>query len=295
MLLNGTNLHDLFKVVGSWLPSQPSPESADRVMTCGFSMLQHIGAGARVNMWLPKAGTEISHPPLEWVAIRQVEVLQEGCHIELFDMEMEHFKRSLVYFNSARARGRRLAIILGGHYSRKTSSIPNDHLVNFDNRFHDRLQSMVNLLWMQHMQEVTSRTKCRINEEWDVTSLLPHVGTTLNAMQLFRPKALMNSQQGHHHALARGFMDEIQRMPRQSVREHSVTVGLMLPKHQDDNDIDWGPSPEFSRAPFMNALFSVFGAFGMGTPTTHHPRSYGDHMDYQKRNNYTPLMGFAHA
>jgi hypothetical protein len=33
----------------------------------------------------------------------------------------------------------------------------------------------------------------------------------------------------------------------------------------------------------------------MDTPTTHHPRGHGDHMNYQKRGNYTPTLELGDA
>lgn len=295
MLINSQSLRGLFQVSGAWLPAQPSPESADRVMTCGFSMLQHIGAGARVNMWYPRK--KESRAPLlarlEWLAIRQVEVLQEGSHIELFDMEMENFKRSLKFFNVARARSQRLVVVIGGTY--KNPRANQDHLARFDHRFRARLQSMINMLWLDDMNAVSGRVSGKAEDDWDITRLLPHVGATLGAKAIFNPVSIQRSEQAEHFAQAASFFDEIKQMPRQAAREHSIFVGLKIPKHQDDNDIDWGPAPEFQRLPFIQALQAVFQSFDMATPTTHHPRGHGDHMNFRKRHNYTARLEASHA
>lgn len=261
MLINGQSLHGLFQVAGAWVPSRPSPESADRTMTCGFSMLQHIGAGARVNMWFPRAAIneqQFSAPRLEWIAIRQVEVLHEGCHIELFDMEMENFKRSLKFFNAARARSQRLVVVIGGNY--KNPRANQDHLARFDHKFRGRLQCMINMLWLNEFNAVASRTTGRVGagDSWDITSLLPNVGTVFEAQRIFNPSGLQSSSQAKQLILASQFLEEVRDMPRNAAREHSVYVGLKIPKHQDDNDIDWGPSPEFQRLPFIQALQAVF-------------------------------------
>ena len=298
MLMTSQSLRGLFQVSGAWLPAQPSPESAARVMTCGFSMLQHIGAGARVNMWYPRRTMNGIAPLLariEWLAIRQVEVLHEGCHIELFDMEMENFKRSLKFFNVARARSQRLVVIIGGTY--KNPRANQDHLTRFDHRFRARLQSMINMLWLDEMNAVTSRVtgKAGADDDWDIMRMLPNVGATFGAKEIFNPVAIQKSQQAEHFAQAADFLDEIKHMPRNSAREHSIFVGLKIPKHQDDNDIDWGPAPEFQRLPFIQALQSIFNAFDMDTPTTHHPRGHGDHMNFRKRHNYTTRLEAGHA
>ncbi len=291
MLTNSQNMRGLFQVAGAWVPTLPSPESADRVMTCGFSYLQHIGAGARVNMWVPLAEQQSYSPSdipakLDWIAIRQVEVLHEGCHIELFDMEMEHFKRSLKFFNAARGRSQRLVVMIGGRYRNPRAN--QDHLARFDHRFRRRLQSMINMLWLDEMNAVTGRASGRsLPEEWNIGQLLPHIGATFGAMQLFQPKSLQTSPQGQHYALATQFLHVVQAMPRQAAREHSIFVGLKIPKFQDDNDIDWGPAPEFQRLPFIQALQAVFRPFGMAMASTHHPRGHGDHMHCRKRRSYT--------
>ncbi|MEQ1653828.1 MAG: hypothetical protein ABL897_15200, partial [Hyphomicrobium sp.] len=119
MFVSSNNLSAWFQVAGAWIPSHPSPESADRVITCGFSQLQRIGGGAQINMWLPKTRNTPSitpNVPLQWAAIRQVEILFEGSHLELFDMDMDEFKRSLRFFNACRAGGQRLAVVIGGIY-----------------------------------------------------------------------------------------------------------------------------------------------------------------------------------
>ena len=286
MLIAQQNLRGLYQLARHWMPTLPSPESADRVLTCGMSYLQHIGGGGRINMWYPRQRAAMPQASrLEWLAIRQVEVLYEGCHIELFDMEMENFKRSLKFFNVARARSIRLAVIIGGHYNNPRQN--QDHLHRFDHRFRRRLQSMINMLWLDEMNAVTRRTSSQADSraDWDITALLPQLGTLLNAQQIFRPAALQHSPHGWHLDEARKFLGSVDNMPRQSARDHSVYVGLKIPKLQDDNDIDWGPAPEFQRLPFIQALQSVFGTFGMEMPSTHHPRGHGDHMHARKRHH----------
>lgn len=110
-------------------------------------------------MWFPRHAPTIvpfHQPKLEWLAIRQVEVMHEGCHIELFDMEMENFKRSLKFFNAARGRSQRLVVVIAGNYRNNRSN--QDHLARFDHRFRGRLQSMINMLWLDEMNTVINRT-----------------------------------------------------------------------------------------------------------------------------------------
>ncbi|MGB4101226.1 MAG: hypothetical protein WBK91_04900 [Alphaproteobacteria bacterium] len=282
MLIHANDLRSKFRTAGTWLPSHPSPESAARIITCGFSQLQRIGGGAQINMWHPKhVGTDATKPiPLQWVAIRQVEILFEGSHIELFNMEMENFKRSLRSFCACRAGGQRLAIVVGGIYQGTKAS--QDRLAFFDATLRDRLHDIVNILWLDEFSE-TFTGRAAGNTGSDITKLLPYVGTALGARQLFQKKTSAPSSFTNTHDMALNFISAVDAMPRSCAKEYSVLVGLKIPTHRPDNDIDWVTPHEFQRLPFMQALHSVFNTFGMDTPTTHHPRGHGDHMNYQKR------------
>lgn len=293
MFVSSNNLSAWFQVAGAWIPSHPSPESADRVITCGFSQLQRIGGGAQINMWLPKTRNTPSitpNVPLQWTAIRQVEILFEGSHLELFDMDMDEFKRSLRFFNACRAGGQRLAVVIGGIY--KGAKAPQDHLAQFDAALRDRLQNIVNILWLDEFSAASAR-RTPGDTSWDIASLLPFVGTALGATQMFQRKTAVTASLINSHEQAAKFIVNIERMPKSSAREHNIFVGLKIPNHQPDNDIDWGPAPEFQRLPFMQALQSVFNTFGMDTPTAHHPRAHGDHMNCRKRAYPNHFLGVA--
>jgi len=274
------------------MPAHPSPESADRIITCGLSLNQNVGMGAQINMWFPRQAIEPAQlsaiDSLQWLAIRQIEILREGNHYELFELDMDNFKRSLRWFNASRAHGQRFIVIIGGSYR----SIRNnqDHLVRFDHRFRNRLRSLVNMIWLDEMNAVTRRHSGMADKtgDWDIATLLPQIGALFGAHKIFQ-RDVLQTIQSPHYDLAMRFLAATRRLPCAAAKEHSVFVGLKIPQHQADNDVDWAPSSEGSRLNFAYALQSVFNTFGMDTPTAHHPRAHGDHMNYKRRDHYASM------
>jgi len=263
-----------------------------RVITFGYSQIQKVAGGATINLWRPRDLPEQYRKAdkLEWAAIRQVEILQEGSHIELWDLNAHELWESFKYFRVGRARGCRLAIVVAGVYKKPVNE---DHLSSFDKELRERLQNMAGMLWLDELGKLyTQELKEHLEKSsWNVTKSLPHVGTALNAIQVFRRDNPKFSGQLSQSRDAINFFTQLEGLSMEEGPKHDVMVGLKLPQHQADNDIDWGPTAEFSRMPFNSALKSIFNTFGLDCGQIHHLRGYGDHMNSKKENFYAPAHG----
>jgi hypothetical protein len=243
---------------------------AGRVISMSFASLQRIGKGATIDVWFPKeqrAAISASNiqriAPLQWAAVRQVELLQEAPNIAVEDMDVTRLYRSLFYLEKMSARGYRLVIAVAGHY---VDCDKTDELVLFDTTLQDRLQQIVNMLWLDEISRAlsTKMTDLMTQQQWNFQQLLPHVGMTLGAMDLFdRPKAYAagGAPLKLKAQLAKLFIDNMAQLATARAIDHDVTVGLKLPELQGNHHWVYVPDGEATIHAFNSMLTDVFSKF----------------------------------
>lgn len=254
-----------------------SERKEGRVIVAGFSSLQRVTKGACIETWFPRqkkeevlAGRIEPLPQLQWAAVRQIELLQEAPNISVWDMDVERIQRSMFYMQKMNSKGYRLVVAIAGTYadSKKT-----DELAVFDKVLQERLQQIVNMLWLEEVSAMMREkmTDMIVQRNWDFREILPHVGMTLGAMDLFdRGQAVAGvggkvkpaPSPGKLKAqLARLFLEAIAKPAREGAVDHDVVVGLKLPQLAGNHHWVYIPPGGMEVHGFQRALTDAFSKF----------------------------------
>lgn len=178
-----------------------SPAPAGRRITAGFSYIQRIGKSASVDVWFPDAVHEAVHDilaagktpgpssfPAEWAAVRQFELLREAGNVSIYDLDPTHLLRTIRDLAAhMHGGGYRVAVVTIGSYAEASLR---DELAILDRRLQDRISLLINMLYLEEQSEKinASLAKTLRAEKWNYLTALPHVGVTLGARDLFRPR-----------------------------------------------------------------------------------------------------------
>ncbi len=258
----------IFRQVRNLL-TQDGAQQPGRTLVCGLSYLQRITRSGEITLWYPHADYRGTLPRrLDWVAVRQIEILQESSNnlMESFDMmnRMECMKR----FAAMRGGGQRLVVVTAGLDHPPPAR---NEKRQFDQTLTDRLRRMDRIMWLDEFSRHASRLLAPPQN--NLAAALPHLYTTLNAATIF------NRRKAGIHDQAIAMLDRITAIPTGNDRiDHSVMVGLKMPKSDLRQDRFFTLTGDFQYIGFMGALASTFRMFNATVPTAMHLRSYGDHM-----------------
>ena len=256
----------------------PSPAAAGRRITAGFSYIQRIGKSANTDVWFPDelkqrlADRTVTHEdfPAEWAAIRQLDLLQEGGNIKIYDLDAAHMTRSMQHLaRDMRAGGYRVTVATLGSYDEGAE----DELQILDQRLKDRLSKLIHMLYLEEesVRKTGGNRAALDTGTWDYRDALPHIGAGFTASHLFR----RNGGAARKQELAQMFFDALSLLPGSHI-VHDNAVGLQLPELIGENEwIYLSPGDETLQA-FNSLLNDVCAGFGKGT--AQHLRGTGDRL-----------------
>ncbi len=284
-----------------------SPEPAGRSVVCGLSHLQRIGKGATTDVWFPQVpsadgGTPAWDDPdlleslnIEWAAVRQFEIMQEGENIVVENLKVTNFRKAFYRALRMRGGGYRVTLITLGRYDNVKDQ---DDLNLLDQRLQETITGLVHMLYLEEESASMSQVVHRAlqNDTWSVSDALPHLAATLGAMSLFgrgpshaqRQKRLTEKFVLLLDLLAqnkelRGKAQEATGRTAQKRGKrgragglgggtggegagplvHDVTVGLSLPQARARKNWVYIPRGEMRFSMFQEAIRNVFQAFDL--------------------------------
>ncbi|MDX2027636.1 MAG: hypothetical protein SFW62_03255 [Alphaproteobacteria bacterium] len=299
-----------------------SPPPAGRKITAGFTFLQRIGRAANIDVWFPeilkqeldaliKSGAKLGPEnfPAEWAAVRQFELLQEAGNYKIYDLKVTDLNRTLLDLaRNMRAGGYRVTVATLGSYVDGTDA---DELEILDRRLQDRIARMIHMLYLEEQSEEINAAmdKKLAAEQWDYQSVLPHVGMTLGAGDLFRAP-VPNAKQiaaVHKQKLAQHFFDILSLLPQRHV-VHDTAIGLQLPEsiaEQEQTYIAAGDETLLALNQVLNDLFRPHDKISLGKlheregagaeikSTVQHLRGYGDRLTPDADNFYRRMAQYS--
>ncbi len=247
-----------------------SAQSAPRLFTApplgrrilaGFSYLQRIGKGAQTRLWFPeKWGGE----PVEWAAVRQIELFQEAGNLAIDDLEISEIKRSFMAWHKMRAGGYRVVVLTLGRYEDAQEA---DDLYILDKKIQDEVTRLIHFLYLAEQSEMASTAQACLlkNDLWTLDNSLPHVATALGGKRLFKPQKQTRAENA--------FFDILARLPSRHII-HDVAAGLALPDASKEKNWVYLARGEHKPAAFFAALGDT-----MGIMINQHMRGHGDRMN----------------
>jgi len=275
-----------------------SPQPAGRKITAGFSYLQRIGKAASFDVWFPYS---FGKGCAQWAAVRQFELLQESGNHKIYDLDPLNLQRSMLDLSrSMRAGGYRITVATLGVYCEGSEG---DELKILDATLQEDIENIIHMLYLDEAsKEVSSLNAKRLADKtWDFKEVLPHVGATLGACELFnakRKKISSGDESGSKIILARKFFEALERLPNKHI-VHDTAIGLQLPELTGRNQWNYIASPEETLAAFNHVLSSLFDKFngislsrlnGRSDATSEikasvlHLRGYGDRLNERSEN-----------
>jgi hypothetical protein len=244
-----------------------TPDMTGRIVTRGFSYLSRIGKGrAGMRLWEPPAEAQKAAPQrLDWVSIKQIEILQEAGDNAIESLEIESGLWSIREMITMRAGGVRLVVITAG-YSNPPKTV-NDQK-KLDGMLDSRLRNFDRMQWFDEMSH--SATDQVRRSGLNIEERLPHVFTTMDAADVF----------GHTEKLdcanIRKFLEQIADVPVTKDINHTVMMGLKSPRSDLFNRRQFNRLSDRMQIPFMSALRMTYAHFGLSVHSQ--MRGYGDHM-----------------
>ncbi|MGE0108776.1 MAG: hypothetical protein AB7S81_03285 [Bdellovibrionales bacterium] len=236
-----------------------------RQILAGFSYLQRMRKSANTRVWVPQT---INNQAVEWAAIREFDLLQEGDNLVIDDLNIFDMPRTLRALRSMQGGGYRVVMMTLGRYSDATA---HDDLEILDKKLQDEITKMIHFLYLDELSKATSLFKHAGLEkpEWSCAEALPHVAQSLAEKKLFYPHKLAAEEEL--------FLDLLEHLPSSHI-VHDAAIGLTLPEAEKNKNWTYIAKGECQAMAFFNALGNV-----LDETITHHMRSSATHIRPEAR------------
>lgn len=231
-----------------------------RQIIAGFSYLQRMRKGATTRTWLPEPFLDKT---VEWAAVREFDLLQEGDNLMIDDLDIMDMPRTLRAMKSMQGGGYRVAMITLGRYTEENDC---DDLEILDKKLQDEITQMIHFWYLNELSNAAKTLKQYDlhRPEWSCADALPHIAQSLAEKKLFKPR--------NYSAEEEVFFDLLERLPAKHI-EHDAAVGLALPDASKNKNWTYIAAGENRPMAFFNAIGDV-----MGEKIQHQMRSGGTHI-----------------
>lgn len=241
--------------------AKPGAAAAQRRLRMGLTAVQAHGHATQVDLWWPRpagatdnviTAADFPEPPqAEWVAIREIRLVQETLayegddhHYEDQEQDMTKFGKLIGEFADYRRSGRRIIFAVAGDYD----GDGDDDLAIFDTQLQEQIRDTVSMLWLNDLSAALNQDMLLTIQQarWEPEARLPEVYSALASAGLLDDGqiALPARAAARRRALlAARFLDQVgaiahtHLMPDDLLRSISdtVAVGHVLPQQQDRN------------------------------------------------------------
>ncbi len=231
-----------------------------RQILAGFSYMQRMRKDAQTRIWLPD---ELTSQNVEWAAVREFDLLQEGDNLMIDDLDIFDMPRTLRSLRSMQGGGYRMAMITLGRYTDDTEC---DDLEILDKRLQDEITQMIHFLYLDELSKAATALKYAAlrKPQWSCADALPHIAQSLAEKKLFYPQKFSREEEM--------FFDLLECLPAHHIN-HDSAVGLTLPDASKEKNWVYIADSEKRAGAFFNAIGDV-----LGENIQHHMRNGGTHI-----------------